>query len=69
MPFITIPGLTGKIYVPATQAALPRKHHCRDCFSCQACSDDRCQVCLNNVIHPFKSCCHYEPPDKNPADI
>ncbi|MBA4367966.1 MAG: hypothetical protein C0403_10055 [Desulfobacterium sp.] len=46
MPFVEIPGLKGKVYVPAEAPEEIRKHRCRDCFSCQWCSDDRCCVCL-----------------------
>ena len=45
MPFETIVGLKGKVYVPETQAQIPKKHPCRECFSCQMCADDRCNVC------------------------
>ena len=44
MPFVTIPGLKGKVYVPESDNT-GKKHPCRDCFSCQHCSDDRCAVC------------------------
>jgi hypothetical protein len=47
MPFETVPGLKGKVYVPRTPDGCVKKHPCKDCFSCQNCSDDRCQVCLN----------------------
>ena len=46
MPFITLPDIKGKIYVPEQDALCPQKHPCRDCFSCQRCSDDRCGLCL-----------------------
>jgi hypothetical protein len=45
MPFINVPGLTGKLYVPEQIAGLKKKHNCPDCFACQQCGDDRCQVC------------------------
>ncbi len=44
MAYIRIPGVLGKVYVP--DAAGPKKHHCKDCFACQWCSDDRCRECL-----------------------
>jgi len=47
MNFTTVPGLTGKVYVPKQSARNDKKHLCKDCFSCQNCSDDRCRVCLN----------------------
>ena len=47
MPFATVPGLKGKVYVPRSPGGCVKKHPCKDCFSCQNCSDDRCRVCLN----------------------
>jgi hypothetical protein len=46
MPFVTVPGLKGKVYAPEGSWEIPKKHPCADCFSCQQCSDDRCRVCL-----------------------
>ena len=46
MPFVTVPGLKGKVYIPEKQSEIPKKHPCKDCYSCQHCSDDRCGVCL-----------------------
>jgi len=46
MAFVEISGLKGKVFVPAKNADLIKKHKCRDCYSCQFCSDDRCGVCL-----------------------
>jgi len=48
MPFIEINGLPGKVYVPDKAPASQKKNKCPDCFSCQLCSDTRCQVCTNN---------------------
>jgi hypothetical protein len=45
MAFVTVPGLPGKVFVPETMAGMKKKHPCPDCFSCQECGDDRCQVC------------------------
>ncbi len=45
MPFVRIPGVLGKIYVPEEQPGHEKKHNCKDCFSCQHCSDDRCSLC------------------------
>ncbi len=45
MPFIEIPGLTGKVYVPEAPEGSPKKHPCKDCFHCQMCGAARCQVC------------------------
>ena len=48
MPFVKVPGLPGKLYVPKKQENCEKKHSCKDCFSCEHCSDDRCNVCLDN---------------------
>jgi hypothetical protein len=45
MPFVKMPGVTGKVYVPETIPGQAQKHPCPDCFACQQCSDDRCTVC------------------------
>jgi hypothetical protein len=45
MPFIHLPGLLGKIYVPDAPATPLKKHPCADCFACQDCADSRCRVC------------------------
>ena len=46
MPFVNVPGLKGKVYVPEADDQAPKKNPCPDCFSCQMCGDSRCQVCL-----------------------
>jgi hypothetical protein len=45
MPFESIPGLKGKVYVPPAEARRPAKHPCKDCFYCQQYSEERCGVC------------------------
>ena len=45
MPFVIMPGITGKIYVPEDNTVCEKKHKCKDCFSCQMCGDERCQLC------------------------
>ncbi|MCG8688574.1 MAG: hypothetical protein MI892_27135 [Desulfobacterales bacterium] len=45
MAFVKVPGLPGKVYVPDTKKDCTKKHPCKDCFSCEFCSDDRCGVC------------------------
>jgi len=52
MAFVEIPGFKGKVYVPEETAGSPKKHLCKDCYSCQMCSDDRCNLCLKQ-----KTCC------------
>jgi len=46
MPYIRIPGIVGKVYVPEKEPDSQKKHPCKDCFHCQWCSDDRCHLCL-----------------------
>jgi len=55
MPFISRPGLNGKIYVPE-QLAGKKKHNCNACFSCQVCSDDRCNLCLEQAGEKADDC-------------
>lgn len=45
MPFITVPGIKGMLYVPEAVDISIKKHDCKDCFSCQMCADSRCSVC------------------------
>jgi len=44
MAFVRVTGLNGKIYRPAGQSD-KKKFPCKDCFACQGCGDDRCNVC------------------------
>lgn len=44
MAWTTVPGLTGKIYIPNDDRQ-PAKHACKTCFSCQWCDENRCRVC------------------------
>ena len=46
MPFVRMPGIAGKVYVPPEDNSIARKNPCRDCFACQFCSDERCSACL-----------------------
>lgn len=48
MPFVKMPGLKGKVYVPEKKSKCSKKHPCKDCFSCDRCSDDRCNVCRSS---------------------
>jgi hypothetical protein len=61
MPFIKIEGFTGNIYVPEINNG-KKKHHCKDCFSCQFCSDERCELCLGKKFSAKK-----HPPGKDPV--
>ncbi len=49
MPFVRLPGVEGKVYVPEADSKGRKKHPCKDCHSCQMCSDDRCAVCRGQV--------------------
>jgi len=44
MPWQTMPGIIGKVYLPEQQQK-GKKHPCSECFSCQNCSSDRCHLC------------------------
>jgi hypothetical protein len=50
MPFISVPGIPGQMYVPEEQER-EKKHPCPDCSFCQWCSDERCELCLR------RKCC------------
>ena len=54
MPFFTVPGLKGKVYAPQQPDGSVKKHPCKDCFSCQDCSDARCRVCRSQ--HTCRRC-------------
>lgn len=45
MGFIRMEGVQGLVYVPEPDGKA-KKHPCEDCFSCQMCSDNRCDLCL-----------------------
>jgi hypothetical protein len=47
MPYIKIPGFKGKLYIPEENKCR-KKHDCKDCYSCQMCSDSKCSLCLKN---------------------
>ncbi|MFC1799133.1 hypothetical protein ACFLZL_04945 [Thermodesulfobacteriota bacterium] len=70
MPFTTVPGLPGKVYVPEMESGTERKHHCKDCFSCQVCSDDRCNLCMEvEPCHCRKSSIRTDTAAKGNNDI
>ncbi len=46
MAWVKMRGLDGLVWQPDPQPASQRKHNCRDCYSCQMCSDTRCAQCL-----------------------
>jgi hypothetical protein len=45
MAFIRMKGVEGLVYVPQDDGGL-KKHPCEDCYFCQWCSDNRCDLCL-----------------------
>lgn len=45
MGYKKIKGFKALIYVP-DHINKNKKHNCKDCFSCQWCSDTRCDLCL-----------------------
>jgi len=46
MPFVNIKGFKGKLYIPEETDNSQKKHPCSDCYYCQFCSDERCELCL-----------------------
>lgn len=54
MPFRKLPGNRGMIYIPERRRR-DSKHPCLDCFSCQWCSDDRCNRCRGKSKFAKKS--------------
>ncbi len=46
MPFVLIPDMPGKLFVPEQQDDSKKKYPCKDCSSCLHCSDERCALCL-----------------------
>jgi len=44
MSFKILPGNKGMIYIP-NHRKIAKKQPCRDCFSCQWCSNERCSAC------------------------
>ena len=45
MTFEKAKGIPGIVYVPECSDCT-KKNNCKDCFSCQFCSDERCDLCL-----------------------
>lgn len=46
MPFVDAQGLPGKVYVPENAENTEKKHSCPECYCCQFCDDNRCEICL-----------------------
>jgi len=55
MAWVNVPGLAGKVYVPEDAGQVQKKHPCKECFSCQWCDDNRCQVCRNGSAEAGES--------------
>ncbi len=47
MSYTRIKGCEMLVFVPDERSSSEKKHNCRDCFSCQWCSDERCKACLS----------------------
>jgi hypothetical protein len=45
MPWVTMPQIRGKVYIPEKSGITLAKNQCPDCFSCQQCSKERCNAC------------------------
>jgi hypothetical protein len=45
MAFVRMKGVEGLVYVPEDTGG-SKKHPCDDCYYCQWCSDNRCELCL-----------------------
>jgi len=54
MPFITVSGIKGKIFIPDEHTII-KKNPCKDCFYCQFCSDEKCNLCLKNKASKTKN--------------
>ncbi len=54
MAFIRMKGIEGLVYVPEDTGAA-KKHPCADCYHCQWCSDNRCELCLQGKSKETKS--------------
>ena len=54
MTFVKGKMIPGKIFIPDFKPDAVKKHPCPDCFACQICSDDRCELCRS------QQSCHVE---------
>jgi hypothetical protein len=54
MPFIKIPNMSGKFFVPLQIPETVKKKRCHDCFSCQMCSETRCKLCKTEESYEEK---------------
>ncbi|MBL0715210.1 MAG: hypothetical protein JJV98_16095 [Desulfosarcina sp.] len=45
MGFQPASNIKGRIFIPDETPEAEKKYTCPDCFQCQMCSNDRCQIC------------------------
>ena len=45
MGFKPASGIKGRVFIPEETPRARKKHDCPDCYRCQQCGDDRCQLC------------------------
>jgi len=45
MAFVRMKGVEGLVYVPEDNGG-SKKHPCNDCYYCQWCSENKCELCL-----------------------
>lgn len=68
MAWVTVPGLSGKVFVPEDAGRDRKKHPCTACFACQWCDENRCRVCRDdrteaNAVKKQR-CCRQRQPDR-----
>ena len=51
MGFRPAPNIKGLIFIPDEGPPHRKKHTCPDCFECQMCGEERCQVCRSERDH------------------
>lgn len=56
MAWVRMRGIEGLVWEPEQDPVAERKHNCRDCYSCQMCSDARCGECLKRRAHLGRTC-------------
>jgi hypothetical protein len=55
MKYRSIPGFEGLVYQPDCQEPCKKKHDCQDCFNCQMCGDERCEICIDKKMRRLKT--------------
>jgi hypothetical protein len=69
MPFITISNIKGKVYIPEIKPQTLKKKNCHDCFSCQLCSESRCQACMSEESCKNKETRSHKKPSKSDVSL